>query len=194
MEHRPSLLTTLTPEEILLYWSLLSPTQQAAFIEEKLRAEAQLEGLAAGTGHRYDIKNTLFDRFAGLYHAFEMLSSHSEKAIQEERDKEAVSRLFGAKYDSLPVLLEKVRTRADGDPIMTYLTFLCAQQLYTRIRKGHPDFWRENRDHALRLKEHLKYIPVARSQLPLEEDEENEAFLEWYERMFLEETPQPEAV
>ena len=38
MIHRPSLLMSLTPEEILMYWSLLSPEQQGTFVDEKLAA------------------------------------------------------------------------------------------------------------------------------------------------------------
>ena len=185
MAHRPSLLMSLTAEEILMYWSLLSPSQQAAFIEEKLAAEVELQGIPGVRGHRYDTKNTLFDRFAGIYHAFEMLFKHSSEAIDSGHDREATARLFGAKYDSLPLLLEKTLEKVDSDPVMPYLTHLCAQQIHDRIRKRHPEFWKDHRKDARTLGKMLREIPRLRERLAIEDRDE---FLEWYEEMFLKES------
>lgn len=194
MEHRPSLLTELTPEEILLYWSLLSQAQQAAFIEEKLRAEAALEGIQETAGTRYLATDTMFDRFAGLYHAFETLSRHCEESINEGRERHAVVRLFGAKYDSLPVLLKKVLDRETADPVMQYLTFLCARQLRDRLRKSYREFWKDHRDSIEVLDRLVVQLPQLRKKLPLGTEPEDVAFLDWYERMFLREAPLPEVV
>jgi hypothetical protein len=191
MSHRPSLIAALTPEEILLYWSLLSPAQKEAFIEEKLAAEADLEKLRVGTGHRYDTHGTVFDRFAGVYHAFEQLFHHVQDSIQRGEEKEATARLFGAKYDSLPVLLKKVRKREEPDPVISYVTFLSAHQVRNRIAKAEPQFWRQHQKDRKQLEEMLELLPEVRSALPLEGDSERGKFLDWYESMFLEELQLP---
>jgi hypothetical protein len=190
MSHRPSLIEALTPEEILLYWSLLSPAQQQAFIEEKLAAQAKDQGLAI-TGDRYDTRGTVFDRFAGVYHAFEQLFHNVQECIQRGEEKEATARLFGAKYDSLPVLLEKVRKREEPDPVISYVTFLSAHQVRNRIAKAEPQFWRQHRKDRKHLEETLAQLPEMRSALPLERDPERDKFLEWYESMFLQDIQLP---
>ena len=50
---------------------------------------------------------SMFDRFAGIYHAFGCLRRYIDDATEDGRAKEASARLLGAKYDSLPCLLEK---------------------------------------------------------------------------------------
>ena len=125
MAYRPSLWTELTPEEILEYWSLLTAAQRADFIA-KLTQDS-LEGLPTAIRDPLRSKDTLFDRYAGIYHAFGCLSRHVETAFDERREAEA--RLLGVKYDSLPSLLEKTLARDDADPIVRYVTLLCAKQL-----------------------------------------------------------------
>lgn len=191
MNHRPSLLIDLTPEEILMYWSLLSPAQQEYFIMEKLAKEAILEGLTAGDSHRYVVSDTVFDRFAGVYHAFEQLVKHVNEAIASGRDKEAVSRMFGAKYDSLPLLLEKTTSRKDGDDVMSYITFLCALQTKKRIAKAQPEFMKAHRKDAKTLNDLLKKLPMIRSRLS-RQIKDSTQFLDWYEKMFLRMIEQPD--
>ena len=107
MAHRPSLLSDLTPEEIFEYWSLLTPEQRASFIEQIVGLGVELEGLPLRVRARTTSQTTLFDRFAGVFHAFGCLRRHIEQAIEAGRLHEAEARLFGAKYDSLPMLLGK---------------------------------------------------------------------------------------
>ena len=124
-----------TPEEILEYWSLLTAEQRAAFLE--IRIKAQLEGLGLVV-QRLRSSNTLFDRFAGVFHAFGCLRRFVDQALEEQRPNEAESRLFGAKYDSLPNLLQKELEPEDDaprDPVVRYVTFLCARQIRYQILK-----------------------------------------------------------
>lgn len=192
MNHRPSLLISLTPEEILMYWSLLSPAQQEYFLMEKLAKEATLQGLAAGDSHRYVMSDTVFDRFAGVYHAFEQLIKHVNDAIASGRDKEAESRMFGAKYDSLPLLLEKTISRENGDDVMNYITFLCAKQTKKRIAKVHPGFMKAHRREARVLNDMLKQLPMIRKKLS-RQIKDGAQFLDWYEKMFLRMIDQPDS-
>lgn len=183
MGHRPSLLLDLTPEEILEYWSLLTPEQRAAFVE--FHAGGSLDGLRVGRRDRLVSRDTMFDRFAGIYHAFGCLRRHIEKAFQEDRESEAEARLLGAKYDSLPALLQKTLDQKDGDPIARYVTFLCAKQLRDSMERRYPSFFRSRRIQAARLAEILDQVAELRAAVPLGQDGDD--FLDWYEAMFLHE-------
>lgn len=191
MTYRPSLLISLTPEEILMYWSLLSPEQQAYFFAEKFANEATLQGLTAANSSRYITNDTIFDRFAGVYHAFEQLMTHVDEAITSGRESEAESRLFGAKYDSLPLLLEKTIAREEGDDVMNYITFLCAGQVRDRVTKTHPEFMKANRKNAKTLNQLLKQLTTLRRKLS-PQIKDSTQFLDWYEKMFLRMIEQPE--
>jgi len=193
MHQRPSLLISLTPEEIFMYWSLLSSEQQEYFIAEKLSQGAMLQGIAAGNSHRYIANDTIFDRFAGVYHAFEQLVSHVNEAIANGRKTEAKARLFGAKYDSLPQLLEKTISREDGDDVMAYITFLCARQTQNRVARANPDFMKTHRKEAMALNQLLKQLPAIRDRLSSQMTD-SAKFLGWFEKMFLRMIKQPKTV
>jgi hypothetical protein len=104
-------------------------------------------------------------------------------AIQAGQVREAEARLFGAKYDSLPVLLQKVHDDKGGDSVIRYLTFLCAQQVYEDLTTEFPEFCQAHTRAAAGLKAALQPIGAMRSALSLGKD--HDAFLNWYERMFL---------
>jgi len=185
MAHRPSLLADLTPEEILEYWSLLTPEQRAAFLEERAAFGLDLEGIPVAVRAKLDSRDTLFDRFAGLYHAFGCLERQVETALEEGRTRDAETRLFGAKYDSLPELLEKTLEAPDGDPVLSYVTYLTAAQLASQVRRHHKSFYRECGARTGRLEALLAMLPVIRDRLPLDDKAEGRAFLEWFEPAFL---------
>lgn len=186
MAYRPSLLSDLTPEEILQYWSLLTADQRAAFIEGIAGLDVALEGLPVRQESRLAAGNTLFERFAGVYHAFGCLRRHVTEALESGRLQEAEARLFGAKYDSLPVLLERSLEREVSDPVLRYVTFLSARQLRDTLLGQHCDLLAalgiERRRSLDRI---LERLPEVRSALPLA-DRDEEAFLDWFERAFLE--------
>jgi len=185
MAHRPSLLADLTADEILEYWSLLTPEQRATFIELRIAPEGELEGIPVTVRSKLESHETLFDRFASLYHAFGCLYRKIETSIDEGRFQDAEARLFGAKYDSLPELLAKTLANGDADPVLTYVTFLSAAQLFDRVRRQHKEFYRECKGRTCGLKALLAKLPEVREHLPLDEMEDGRAFVEWYEPMFL---------
>ena len=182
MHRRPSLLQHLSPEEILMYWSLLSGEQRATFIEHRLEDAGTLEGLAVSYKPLHTA-NTIFDRVAGVFHAFERQYRHISESIANGHTREARSILFGSKYDSLPVLLTKIAEDHARDPIMSYLTFLSAKQLLSRIETEHPDFTQSCDDDRPYLVSCFNQLSDLRDTL-LTTDEEREPFLEWYEELF----------
>lgn len=185
MPHKPSLLDRLTAEEILEYWSLLSEAQKQRFLASRLETDDLLPG--TGTNHDRSTpqsRHTTFDRFAGVFHAFGRLSAWLDEQLCEKSRKAAMIRLFGEKHDSLPVLLRKVEERDDRDAVMAYVTFLSARQIVARVKKRHPDFWRDHQADRRQLEQELNKISGLRDELPLP-GRDRADFLEWYERMFL---------
>lgn len=182
MAHRPSLLTQLTPEEILEYWSLLTPHQRTQFLEA--HGLDQVEGLSVAPVERLPARDTLFDRFAGIYHAFACLERAVDTALEDGRDNEADTRLLGAKYDSLPNLLQKVLDRPESDRILNYVTFLCARQLREDLSRRHREFFRQRKEHVQRLDKLLDHLPTLRDSIELD-DNHADRFLQWYETAFL---------
>ncbi len=164
---------------------MLTPEQRDAILEEHGARGLNLQGITVAPSAALESRDTLFDQFGGLYHAFGCLRRHIDAAITEGRPGEAEARLFGAKYDSLPVLLERTLKREDGDPVIAYVTFLSAAQLAAQVRKRHKDFYRECRKRTARLDELLGKLSDVRRALPLDAVADAEAFLDWYEPMFL---------
>ncbi|MCK4305859.1 MAG: hypothetical protein KAY24_16600 [Candidatus Eisenbacteria sp.] len=185
MAHRPSLLAQLTPEEILEYWSLLTPEQRAVFIEQRIGTDVTDQGIPLYIREKLVSRHTIFDRFAGIYHAFGCLRRHTSQAIEEGRERAAEARLLGAKYDSLPSLLEESRSREREDPIIRYVTFLCARQTRDLLAKEHPTFFSERKKQAERLNTLLDRLSEVRARLPIAEIAGGQQFIDWYEDAFL---------
>lgn len=185
MSHKPSLLDRLTAEEILEYWSLLTEAQRQRFLAARLETDDALPGTETKKGRStLQSRQTAFDRFAGVFHAFGRLSAWLDEQLAEERTKAAAIRLFGEKHDSLPVLLRKANDREDRDMIMVYLMFLSAKQIACRVEDGYPDFWARHREDRRQLAQELKILPRLRQELPILDDDRTD-FLDWYEPTFL---------
>src|SRR5207248_600824 len=99
MSHKPSLFMQLSVADILRYWSLLKPEQRAAFLETRapeLAIGSQGTDLVTPAGLRPDA-DSLFDRFAGIFHAFGCLERSVREALDKDNGREATYRLFGEK-------------------------------------------------------------------------------------------------
>jgi hypothetical protein len=117
MSHKPSLLMRLTPTDILEYWSLLTPDQKARFLEEHA-PPSLLFGMGSDLTVAIPIvhrKHTIFDRFAGYFHAFSLLERSIRRSLDEDNPRDADYRLFGQKYDSLGSFLANLGS-ADAAP------------------------------------------------------------------------------
>lgn len=184
MAHRPSILSELSPEEILAYWSLLSAEERAAFLERHAAFDQEIEGIPATERESLGTGDTLFDRYAGVYHAFGCLRRTLERALEDGHLEAVEMRLLGAKYDSLPELLRKTLERKDGDPVVRYVTFLTAKQLRRSLDKRHRQFLRDRKP-LVREFDGLIAAGIERRDELFPHDEEKTAFLEWFEPVFL---------
>jgi hypothetical protein len=184
MAHRPSILLDLSPADILRYWSMLTAEQRNAYLAEHGEAlRGPGEGLSAESA-----PDTIFDRFAGMFHGFASLGRAVRDAFDADRVEEARFRMFGAKYDSLPVLVEQMANETAGDRLDRYLMVLCARQLAYRVRHDFPAFWASDPAGVSRLEAALTVQTVLREQLIARNDAELAEFLDWYEPRFLGET------
>jgi hypothetical protein len=106
-------------------------------------------------------------------------------ALENNRESEAVQRLLGEKYDSLPCLLKRVfQPESQTDPVSRYLITLCARQTLEQIRKGSPEFARAQR---LRFDELIQLTDTSeiRQQLKLGAVDRPVEFLDWFETWFV---------
>jgi hypothetical protein len=190
MSHRPSLLFDLSPSEILRYWSLLTAAQRAAFLEARAPEIASMADGAALVSRYAPLvpEETFFDRFAGIFLAFENLERSLRLAIIEGREREATYRLFGQKYDSLGSLLNKVlkdTSVGKGEPIDHYLIALCATQLVEELRRENGEFWKAHAADALLLQEQLSVVTTLRDKIVTRNSTEMVVFLDWFQQWFL---------
>ena len=185
MAHRPSILSELSPDEILEYWSLLSAEERAAFFERHAAFGEEIEGIPAADKDPLAAGDTLFDRFAGVFHAFGCLRRSIEKALQNNRHEEAEMRLLGAKYDSLPELLRKTLEREDGDPVLGYVTFLTAKQLRDSLEEHDRQFFQDRKRLVRKLDRLIATGVQRRGKIFPDDDAKSSAFLKWFEPVFL---------
>lgn len=186
MSHKPSLLFELSAADILQYWSLLTPEQRAAFIETRVPVTGDDDPLLS-MGAALPVADTLFDRFAGVFHAFECLRERVREALEAEKSRQADYRLFGRKYDSLGSLLDRVMSEAaggKGDAVEHYLVTLCAEQLLRETRRDFPDYWKAHREDTERLSTQLAGAARIRETLAGSQAE-MPAFLDWFDGWFL---------
>ncbi|GMV23506.1 MAG: hypothetical protein AMXMBFR57_34550 [Acidimicrobiia bacterium] len=189
MHARPSVLFDLTPAEILKYWSLLTASQRAEFLQNRAPEIAQSDEGAEllAKFERLVADETFFDRFAGIFLAFGNLERAVSKALPAN-EKEAAYRLFGQKHDSLPNLVRKVTAEATagkGDPVDQYVTLMCARQACQELKKRFPEFFKNHRKDAAALDAELGDAQVARDRLIAGDPEKMPAFLEWFDGWFL---------
>ena len=183
--HRPSLLLELTPDEILKYWSLLSPEQRTAFLENRM--VDNIEGLKTSYSPLINTTDSVFHQFTGIFHAFGHLRRHLRDCLEQEQVVEAECRLFGAKYDSLPELLRKMIEKEDHDVLLAYVTFLTAKQLRNWIVAEFKWFLEERKAMLRNLDCLLQKGLALRKGAMSHKNDESKKFISWFEDMFLKE-------
>lgn len=187
MWKKPPLLSRLSVRDILQYWSLLTAEQRNEFIQ--LRA-AELLGEGAHnelvTRVRATLEvNTIFERFAGTFHAFECVTRSVSAALAAGNEKEALYRIFGTKHDSLGSLLRRLRDDHDRDEVEQYVIVMCARKLCRELRLQWPDFWRQQAPEVAELDSDLGVGDALRTTLIDRGDADMPHFLDWFDTWFL---------
>ena len=188
MASKPSLLLNLTVADILRYWAELNESQRTALLEEKYTALVPvLSALLPKAPLGALEKRSFFQTFAGIFHAFGTLERDVWRALEEGREKEAVYRILGKKYDSLPQLLDRVQAhKSELDSVERYVLLLCARQLLKRLNDEEPTGFASRHLHEIReVEAKLLQLESARSALAPALGGDAEAFFQWYESWFL---------
>jgi hypothetical protein len=189
MPCKPSVRRELTIADILKSWSLLTPEQRSAFLEElggrlveSLREQGlDLPPLVSDT-------ESFFDRHAGIFLAFGNLERRIVAAVEEDRDKEIQYWLLGRQYDSLLTLLERAASAAgdgDSEPVHEYLMLLCTRQLVQSLTQRYPALKKKYPDGFVALDAALERLNDVRSRFSFDTPENRDRFLEWFESWFL---------
>lgn len=187
MAYKPSRLLSLTPDEILQYWSLLSPEQREVILLTKFLSLPGNSDVVDQVGAPLSptAEPTLFDRFAGIFHGFSRLEAHLKGALTQKHWAEAVYLLFGQKFDSLPSLIDKIVQNRQGDLVNRYVSLLCARQMVMQVSTSFPDFQARHADEFQALERQLEAIGHVRTEFTFDSPAQREKFFAWFERMFL---------
>lgn len=195
MSHKPSLILTLSARDILQYWAMLTDEQKTQFLENRLGDAIGLGGDSELTVRRAieDMPDTMFDRFAGIFHAFSCLQEAVTQQLEAGHWREAEYRLFGCKHDSLGRLLDKVLDETElDDDVHRYLVLLCARQVITEVAREHPEFWASHREDAKLLNTKLARVSEVKARMREADPDEMDKFLEWFEPWFISKARLPE--
>ena len=189
---RPSLIRTLSPSEILQYWSLLSPEQKKVFLERNMQNEL-VEGLPISTRTASnDVTDTVFSQYAGVFHGFGQFRRHLMACAKDNQNQELEALMFGQKHDSLPVLLEQTLNGMNAEdkpiePINVYITFLTAKQLKNELIESEEiltGFFNDRKPHVEDL-DRLINKGICESKEKITENFDQPRFISWFEAMFL---------
>jgi hypothetical protein len=199
MEKRPSLIENLTAAEILQFWATKPPDERAAYLES-LAPEALLAAEGAdlvAKAQPLPTHETLFGRFAGIFHAFSCLDRTLREALESQgtdhekapaNEKKAVYLLFGAKYDALRPLLDRIEQDSSDQPeelVNQYVITLCAKQLVAESTREFPNFWERYRGDGDELRGKIKALCAhLHSRLRARQPEQMAEFLPWFEGQF----------
>lgn len=190
MWDKPSLLLELSPADILKYWALLTPEQRSAFLEAHAPQAALMDdGADLVTRHAALLTaDTLFERFAGIFHGFGCMERSVREALKSGREREATYRLFGQKYDSLGNLLGRLANAVEagkGDLIEQYVMLLCARQFVLEIRRDQRDFCKAHPHEEARLLQQLESLSFIRTRIIERDPAEMPEFLDWFDKWFI---------
>lgn len=135
---------------------------------------------------------SLFDRFAGIFHGFTSLEKRLVEQLNGRNDDGAAYLLFGATFNSLASFLKKEKEEEiESDPVNAYVSYLCAKQLVATVRKEAGTIlgctFLDRHGPALKELEAQVEEPLAglRPLIAGEIGSDGAKFLDWFDRWFL---------
>ena len=208
MDRKPSLIHSMSVSDILKYWAQLTPEQKAEHLARHFAALDELPELRGLRQQVLQTQDSVFDRFAGTFHAFHCLEARVDELLDDDDPRKASALFFGRHIDCLPYLLERVSRAGstptpdpspdaggdiasgaafdDGrDAIDRYLIVLCARQLVDRTKKRYPAFTEAYRADFRSLEQTIAGLDRFRHEIAARGGTDMATFLPWFERWFL---------
>jgi hypothetical protein len=183
---KPSLMSTISADEILRYWSLLSDAQKQEFFETHAgQLNDEEREMWLGGPARPPAADGIFGTFAHAYLSFGNLERAVRRALSEGRRKEAVDRLFGKKFDSLRSLVERIASKAEPEPVRDYIAILCAIQLLDVLRAEERDFYASEHQRFSLRAEAQDLLRTIKTRFAFAEAAQRQQFFDWFEPWFL---------
>lgn len=184
MARKPSILLSLSPTEVLAYWSRLTVSQRVQYLEERLgsldAASLEQEGFVI---REHLASTSMFETYAGIFHGFEMLREQISKGLETGHEKQADYLLFGDRHDSLPRLLRRVGANHEGgDAVSRYLMVLSAKQLVRWVKRLDSEFVKSHAKDLRDLEAMTEPSEALRAELAVGND--HAKFLDWFEQHF----------
>jgi hypothetical protein len=173
----------------------LTPEQRQAFIEPRIGklSPDEVGALMTVVDDGVTAGNDMFERCAGVFHAFAQLETRVLEALEEGRPHQAAALMFGERFDSLPTVLERILAAEDGrgraeelTVVDRYLIIMCAVQLCDRVKQEVPEFWQAYDTQASSIGKQLEHRSWLRAQLCAQDPEQLPAFMDWFDTWFLE--------
>jgi hypothetical protein len=125
----------------------------------------------------------MFERFAGVFHAFGSLRRHVLQLLEEGDAIGASQRLFGNGVDSQLRLLHLVADAEDA--VQAYVTYQCGTQLLDEVSIRFPDFVADFPVQRDALTSALAKRDELRRRLMEDAGEDLTGFLTWFDSWFL---------
>lgn len=188
MLSKPSLLFLLSVSDILRYWAQMNDAQRTVFLEERapdvLLSKEGAELIVRFA--RNATTDSVFDRMAGIFHAFSCREQALRRALEGESEPEARHMLLGRRIDSLGVLLHKLGDETHRDAVDRYVIYMCARQLCAELRKTPwgRELWKTGGPDIEYLEDGLAHAASVRAEL-LAVEPGSSGFLDWFDKWFL---------
>lgn len=182
MELRPDDRLPLGVQDILEEWSMLSVEERIEKHNDSDRQQGDDEERERQILAR---PSTIFDAFAGVFHAFGCLKKRVRELVAEGKSVQARALLFADRYNSLPTLMKRV-AESKLDAVDKLVRALCARQLLDELKAELDALVRECRkewrsaDAAV-----TALVTDARAALIAGNEPGMDLFVAWFETEFL---------
>jgi hypothetical protein len=184
---KPDLLESLdlTPAEIFALWSIPD-------LSERLRRLAQTRATVGEDEDDLELvaelpgtSPTMFDRFAGVFHAFASLRTRIDAAMDAGHARRAGMAIYAEKFDAPVNVLRIMRSDAELDDVHAYVAWGCARLLDHYVQRRYPELATTFAQGRRRLAEELTYEAEMRDRLVrTSADPDMSGFLDWFDRHF----------
>ena len=132
-----------------------------------------------------DVQPSMFNRFAGVFHAFTSLRRRIDDAAAEGAVRRAGRLMYARHFDSPFNALRLVRDRSEDDLALAYVTYASARLMDRHVHKHYPEVAASFHLERQQLRQELRFEKELRIRLiETSEDTDMASFLDWFDKQF----------